>query len=149
MIQNTIDNDKNRFNNKNEEESNLSQEKEAYNNTNLFICEICGTNMPLKEKEDHLLCHEIESEERKNDIIINVSRQLMEKLKGILRINIQNFFNNVYAFDYYPISVIKDINKLGEDKKRCAIYLENFQNEEESIIIRMGENKKGISFLQL
>ena len=67
MIENRVDR-----HNKNEEESYLSQE-EAYNNTHLFVCEICGTNMPLKEKEDHLLCHEIESEERKNDIIINVS----------------------------------------------------------------------------
>ena len=147
MLENRVENYNNRFN-KNGEETYLSQE-DAHINNHLFISEISGTNLSLKEKEDHLLYYEIESEERKNDIIINVSRQLMEKLKGILRINIQNFFNNVYAFDYYPISVIKDINKLGEDKKRCAIYLENFQNEEESIIIRMGENKKGISFLQL
>ena len=133
MLENTNYNDRNRFIIKNEEESNLSQEEEAHNNTHLFVCEICGTNMPLKEKEDHLLCHEIESEERKNDIIINVSPN------GEIEQNSQNkyskFFNNVHAFDYYPISVIKDINKLVEDKKRCAICLENFQNGDESIIL--------------
>lgn len=133
MIENPFENDRNRFNNKNEEESNFSQEEEAHNNTHLFVCEICGTNMLLKEKEDHLLCHEIESEERKNDIIINVSPN------GEIEQNSQNkhskFFNNVHAFDYYPISVIKDINKLVEDKKRCAICLENFQNGDESIIL--------------
>jgi hypothetical protein len=89
--------------------------------------------MPMKEKEDHLLGHEIESEERKNDIIINVSPN------GEIEQNSQNkyskFFNNVHAFDYYPISVVKDINKLVEDKKRCIICLENFKNGDESIIL--------------
>ena len=87
----------------------------------------------MKEKEDHLLCHEIEREEIKNDIIINVSPN------GEIEQNSQNkyskFFNNVHAFDYYPISVIKDINKLVEDKKRCIICLENFKNGDESIIL--------------
>ena len=35
----------------------------------------------------------------------------------------------------YPISKIKDINKLSEDKKRCTICLEDFKNNDDTIIL--------------
>ena len=35
----------------------------------------------------------------------------------------------------YPISKIKDINKLSEDKKSCTICLENFKNNDDTIIL--------------
>ena len=89
--------------------------------------------MPIKDKEDHLLCHKIESEERKNDIVINLpSNEVNEQDSQYMS---KNFINKEYAFDYYPTSLIKDVNKLAEDKKRCGICLENFQNGDESIFL--------------
>ena len=35
----------------------------------------------------------------------------------------------------YPISKIKDINKLDEDKKRCSICLEYYKNNDDSIVL--------------
>ena len=127
MIENIIEKKyRNRFD-KNEKEDSHS------NNNHLFVCEICGTNMPIKDKEDHLLCHKIESEERKNDIVINLlSNEVNEQDSQYMS---KKFINKAYAFDYYPTSLIKDINKLAEDKKRCGICLENFQNGDESIFL--------------
>ena len=132
MIENIIEKKyRNRFN-RNEEETHLSQE-DSHNNNHLFVCEICGTNMPIKDKEDHLLCHEIESEERKNDIVINLaSNEVNEQDSQYMS---KKIINKAHAFDYYPTSLIKDINKLAEDKKRCGICLENFQNGDESIFL--------------
>ena len=35
----------------------------------------------------------------------------------------------------YPVSKIKDINKLTEEKKKCCICLENYKNNDETIIL--------------
>ena len=132
MIEKTIErNYRNRFD-KYEEETYSSLES-SHNNNLLFVCEVCGTNMPIKEKEDHLLCHEIESEERKNDIVINVPpNEVNEQNSQCVN---EKFIKKAHAFDYYPTSVIKDINRLADDKKRCAICLDYFKNGDESIIL--------------
>jgi len=54
--------------------------------------------MSLKEKEDHLLFHEIEIEERKSDIIINVPPY------GEIEHNSQNKYSNYF-------------NNVAEDKR--------------------------------
>ena len=53
-------------------------------------------------------------------------------------LNLNEFDNiglNEEIIQTYPTSKIKDVGKLTEDKKRCSICLENYKNNDDSIIL--------------
>ena len=176
-----------------------------YNNDrfNYYKCIICNAEIKLEEKIDHLLCHELEDNERREDNIqnINYNRNINRNNNPDIHFNRNinnnrynnqvNFLNNnrnnnrsnnnrrnsmsyirrnnayfrggnthifgldnlssdesyeSYESDKYegldhkiienfPISKIKDINKLDEEKKKCLICLENFKIGENTIIL--------------
>lgn len=64
---------------------------------------------------------------RRNNVSLDIIREnsLDDDFEGIDKITIENL----------PISKIKDINKLDEEKKKCLICLENFQNGEYTRIL--------------
>ena len=88
---------------------------------NKFICEFCSKWINLTEKEDHLQCHELEQRE------IEIINQERNKKKNKGKIN--------EIIKKYPITTIKNINELSEDKKKCLICLEEFQNNQKTIIL--------------
>ena len=182
-----------------------------YNNYNdIFKCHICGVEMKLAEKIDHLLCHELEDNDirednrqninynrnanlntyRNNNIDRNINRNYNMNRNICYNRNISNnrinnladYLNNLnfnnnrnrinsgrgnsisYSrrndtnFGYYnsdsysseseenegldhatierfPISKIKDVNKLDEEKKKCLICLEIFKEGDNTIIL--------------
>ena len=177
-----------------------------------YKCIICGKKINIREKGDHLLCHELEKEENNRE-----EKNKKEKERNILNVsfgednnnsninnNINNFNNNisninrasnfifpnenpthyifnrfnninsVYNLNYeynrinnrghyrtnlfqdsssdssledsldglndkivqnYPVTKIKNPNKLSEDKKKCLICLENFKKGDKSIAL--------------
>jgi len=161
------------------------------NNNNLFNyykCNICGAEIKLEEKMDHLLCHELENNDIREDDrqniyynrnaniirnknrepriirhyslgrIINPNRNINNNRNDNLLYDFSNnrfiFRNDLYegnssgssesdkndgldqnTIDSFPISQIKDINKLDEEKKKCLICLENFKTGEYTIIL--------------
>ena len=177
-----------------------------YNNNNdIFKCHICGIEMKLEEKMDHLLCHELENndirEDNRQNINFNRNANLNRDLNifrnnnmnrniyyngninnnrvdnlaaNLYNLNLYNnrnrinnerrnsvnysrrnydssfpIFNNYSSsneseenegidqitIDSFPISKIKDIEKLDEEKKKCLICLENFKQGEYTIIL--------------
>ena len=96
-----------------------------------FICEICFRNVNLRDKEEHLHCHELERRDI-NEIInlpannrMNISSDNSLPNKGLDDETIQN----------YPITKIKNIHDLSENKKKCLICLDEFKNGQKSIIL--------------
>ena len=95
-----------------------------------FICEICLRPVKLIDKEEHLHCHELE---RRNILeIINMptnnnrsSPNNKHLNKGLDDETIEN----------YPVSKIKNINDLSENKKKCLICLDEFKNGQKSIVL--------------
>ena len=95
-----------------------------------FICEICLRPVKLIDKEEHLHCHELE---RRNILeIINMptnnNRSSPNKKypnKGLDDETIEN----------YPVSKIKNINDLSENKKKCLICLDEFKNGQKTIAL--------------
>ena len=93
-----------------------------------FTCQICFRSVKLIDKEEHLHCHELE---RRNILeIINMptnhhrsSQNNKLPNKGLDEETIQN----------YPISKIKNVNELSENKKNCLICLDEFKNGQKSI----------------
>ena len=160
-------------------------------NNNDFLCDMCGLKMKLKDKADHLLCHQMNLNENDNNIEdrefndnvidpieedLDINRnylfdnpienrnRLRDRNLDIFNNNRRRIINNSYdeeeeggnvngdnsldddLFDdydgldediiqSYPISKIKDINKLDEEKKKCLICLDNFKNNDDSIIL--------------
>ena len=167
---------------------------------NDFLCDICGLKLKLKDKADHLLCHQMElngDEKNIENIDLNNSigedsdrshhifdsfRRNRNRSNLYRNINLNNSNFNRYRInssvdddneednfiegnalgdsdnnslnieddgdlsDYddgldediiqsYPISKIKDIDKLDEEKKKCLICIENFKNNDDSIIL--------------
>ena len=149
-----------------------------------FCCEICGLIFNLKEKADHLLCHQLESDPFKNNIInvnsndhyteenncaieldsdsdgsANIINHRINNRNRVVNLNVGNssglsgsdinddndddeiFMDddiigngiNEENIKSYPISKIKDINKLDEEKRKCLICLEYFKNNDDSI----------------
>jgi hypothetical protein len=169
-----------------------------------FACPICGHIMQTKDKLDHMLCHQLEGENKENEIEVNNSNNLNFNFNSDLLednnngINISNnihinIFNdnghnkkrihhnfrinfddkNNYddenedfeddveeqeelnsvneeldddelddevdngiednIIETFPVSKIKDISKLTDDKKKCCICLENFKINDETI----------------
>ena len=103
------------------------------NNNDKFVCQICLRWIKLKDKEEHLHCHELE--QRDISEIINIANTTNRfehhpssnnnySNKGIDDETIQN----------YPISKIK-INNLSENKKKCLICLDEFKDGQKSIIL--------------
>ena len=88
-----------------------------------FTCQICFRSVKLIDKEEHLHCHELE---RRNILeIINMhtnhSRSSSNNKfanKGLDEETIQN----------YPVSKIKNVNELSENKRNCMICLDEFKN---------------------
>ena len=167
-----------------------------FNNMNeidYYICEKCGNYLNLKDKADHILCHQLD-EENKNigkynndkntnivnniniNFIYNINENRINQNHGTS--NNTNFFDDeededefdknnlieneeiedneeheLYSYEdefesdddengidentinKFPISKIKDINKLTEEKKKCCICLENFKINEETMIL--------------
>ena len=188
---------------------NMNNDLIDINEKDEYSCPICGQIIQLKDKLDHMLCHQLEKENKENDIEVNNSNNLNynfnsglfdENNNGInIRNNINvNIFNNngnnikrihhnvKFEFDdknneynfyddenedieddieeqdelnsvndefdgdeldddevdngiddniieTFPVSKIKDISKLTEDKKKCCICLENFKINDETI----------------
>ena len=159
-----------------------------YNNNNdIFKCHICGVEMKLEEKMDHLLCHELENNDirgnqntyRNNNNIDrningnynmnrNINNNRIDNLADILnnlhfnnnRNRINNERGNSISYsrrndassfalsdsnenkrldnktiERFPISKIKDVNKLDEEKKKCLICLDNFKIGDNTIIL--------------
>ena len=89
---------------------------------NKFLCEFCFKWINLPEKEDHLQCHEIEQREIAE--IINRERNC-KKNKGL----------NNETIEKFPVSKIKNIHELSENNKKCLICLDEFINNQDSIIL--------------
>ena len=93
-----------------------------------FTWQICFRTVKLIDKEEHLYCHELE---RRNILeIINIhtnhSRSSSNNKftnKGLDEETIQN----------YPVSKIKNVNELSENKRNCMICLDEFKNGQKSI----------------
>ena len=174
----------------------------SINEIDTYTCNKCGACINLKDKVDHLLCHQIEednkeneiTEFRNNQIISDSSSEEGDKQNVINNININIINNNngihkTYRIggnlnnsdddeDYndknnsnendeledneeqeefdsfeeddfsdenngidentiktFPVSKIKDISKLTEEKKKCCICLENFKKNDETMIL--------------
>ena len=77
--------------------------------------------------------------------INNDNRNIEDSIDSDLNVNdIRNLRESFYSFNAgledeiinnYPISKIQDINKLSEDKKKCIICLEDFKNNDDTIIL--------------
>ena len=74
------------------------------NETNLWDCEICGITLKLKDKADHLLCHEMEKEEENrinninnNDFTFN-NNDSLNRLNNINNNNPRRNVNNILNF---------------------------------------------------
>ena len=94
-----------------------------------FVCEICLRQIELQYKEEHLHCHELE----RRDIseIIELGNYISDRPSNN---NTSNGLDNE-AIENYPISIIKNINNLSEDKKKCLICLDEFKNGQKSIAL--------------
>ena len=164
------------------------------NELDYYICEKCGNYLNLKDKADHILCHQLEEDNNKNigkynndnntnivnniniNFINNINENRINQNNGIS--NNINFFDDdededefdknnlieneeiedneeheLYSYEdefesdddengidentinKFPISKIKDINKLTEEKKKCCICLENFKINDETMIL--------------
>lgn len=219
----SINNNSINFKNRNLNEENKNNYIDFDNNKNniffdlnlfdSYTCEICKAKMNFNEKADHLLCHELEQDE-KNKVLneINLEKNLNnsdlsdpdsekpnlhfhdinniksnnlnrdrdadssfdlnnnKSINGSRNNNYEEdiqdeesfhdnrrgssefiddeeidsldneFMSDIDAIDdniiqSFPISKIKDINKLSEEKKRCSICLENYKNGDDSIVL--------------
>ena len=172
------------------------------NEIDTYTCNKCGACINLKDKVDHLLCHQIEEDNKENEttefrnipilsdssseddnkpnIINNININIVNNNNGIHKnFNIGGNLNNSdddenyndknnsnendeiednegqEEFDSFeednfsdenngidentiktfPVSKIKDISKLTEEKKKCCICLENFKKNDETMIL--------------
>ena len=173
------------------------------NEVDTYICNKCGASINLNDKVDHILCHQLEEEnkeknyeEKENSIISNSSsdEDIRPNIINNININIINNNNGIRTHKHYrirenisddlgeeeiiydndknnsneneeiedneeeelelnssdddynngidenaiknfPISKIKDVSKLTEEKKKCCICLENFKKNDETMIL--------------
>ena len=172
------------------------------NEIDTYTCNKCGACINLKDKVDHLLCHQIEEDNKENEttefrnipilsdssseddnkpnIINNININIVNNNNGIHKnFNIggnlnysdddedyndknnsnendeiednegqeefdsfeeDNFSDENNGIDEntiktFPVSKIKDISKLTEEKKKCCICLENFKKNDETMIL--------------
>ena len=167
----------------NNNNSNINSQYNSFNNNsfNSYQCPICKETMNIKDKTDHLLCHELQNENNNNSLRNYNDLNSNSSEHDSDRLNFNNVRNNInsnrninldlndnrnnlrrrsfddeddddellddefmddddYGLDEeniqaYPTSKIKDINKLTEDKKKCTICLEEYKNNDDSIIL--------------
>ena len=177
---------------------------DVYENDNEFFeCNKCKMVIDMKDKVDHLLCHQLEqgesikvdngnnlfiSDSLNNEIMdnntinninqISINNNIDSNINNIntnfINLNINNNIEINDSIDHgselneelnsvnedeefdenddddfdiydngldenmiktYPVSKIKDISKLTEEKKKCCICLENYKNNDETIIL--------------
>ena len=96
---NNINNNNNKYNNKHKN-NNSNKNQIIYN----YKCEICGIIMNLKEKSDHLFCHEIEKNEM-NEKYNNINVENEKKEKEEIKVN------DILNFSFNDGEMSLDINK--------------------------------------
>ena len=90
-----------------------------------YQCEICNAMMKLKDKADHLLCHELEQNENNitNDRVRNSNININSNQPNI---HFNNNDSNLRS--YYDI----DINSLRNPNRRVGRRIFNFRNSSDS-----------------
>ena len=93
-----------------------------------FICEICFRPVKLIDKEEHLHCHELE---RRN--ILEIINMQTNNNRISSNKKLSNKGLDYETIENYPVSKIKNINDLSENKKKCLICLDEFKNGQKTI----------------
>ena len=125
--------------NNNHSNHNSNKNQIIYN----YKCEICGIKMNIKEKSDHLFCHELEKNE------INIKNENKEK-KEIKVGDVLNFsFHNINdSIDYnnqnYNNNINNNIN-INERSRNIYNILNNNRNNNNNIIIPNYINNNNIN----
>ena len=123
----------------------------------LYACPKCKQKIPLKEKEDHILCHILEENDRRRPIIpepirnrIRLSSNNNDSPILIVQQNhnhhprrifiignnsssnpISTIINNMHRSPLnLPEITLDDVNKLEEANKKCMVCLEDFKSKE-------------------
>ena len=108
-------------------------------NNNDFLCDICGLKMKLKDKADHLLCHQMNLNENENNIEDR-------ELNGNDIDPIGYHFDNNYLFDSFRRNRdrLRDRNLINNNRREIINNsLDDDEDEEE------GDNVVGNSYNSL
>ncbi len=70
------------------------------NNNNYYICEICGIYLETKDKTDHLLCHELENESKRNNNIFNFNDSINQGNQNRNNRNLNRDSNSNLGLNY-------------------------------------------------
>ena len=105
---------------------NIINEPPKDNFPQTFICDICHEMFMEKERNDHMLCHNLEKEDKKNEIRISridveeqkeIEKQIESNRRNLInqqRINQNNLNNNN---NFYNINNIQNINNNNNNRR--------------------------------